>query len=150
MGFMNTNYGAMNIAATNVIFPSGSIDPWHYLGVDSASVQMKQETESPLWIVGTSHCADLNQPAPWDIPALNTARNDIADEVNIWLGTSVAPTNKDDDDDNETFSDKNLAIAGVTTGVVIAFVAIVGSVFYVAVNKRKAAEASDNLVQNQF
>ena len=29
----NTNYGGMGIRATKVIFPNGSIDPWHYLGI---------------------------------------------------------------------------------------------------------------------
>lgn len=149
---MNTNYGAMSIAAVNVVFPSGSIDPWHFLGVDSNSVVMNQKTETPLWIVGTSHCADLNQPAPWDIPALDTARDDIAKYVDLWLGTSTGDDdvkNDNNHDDDDTFSDKNLAIAGVTTGVVIAGIAIMFSVAYVARNKR-SNDASDNLVANQF
>jgi hypothetical protein len=147
---MNTNYGAMNIAAVNVIFPSGSIDPWHYLGVDSATVEMKQATETPLWIVGTAHCADLNQPAPWDIPALNTARNDIADYVDLWLtgGDNDDTKKSSKDDDDETFSGKNLAIAGVTTGVVIAAAAVLLSVVYVAKNKQ--SDTSGSLVGNQF
>ena len=29
----NTNYGALGIKITKVVFPNGSIDPWHALGV---------------------------------------------------------------------------------------------------------------------
>lgn len=29
----NTQYGAFNIEATNIVFVHGSIDPWHALGI---------------------------------------------------------------------------------------------------------------------
>ena len=31
----NTNYGGLGIKVTKVVFPNGSIDPWHALGVTS-------------------------------------------------------------------------------------------------------------------
>ena len=150
VNFMNTNYGAMNIAAVNVIFPSGSIDPWHYLGVNSATVEMKQPSEIPLWIVGTAHCADLNQPAEWDIPALNAARNDIADSVDIWLGTTDTNNKKKNNDDDAVFSNKNLAIGGITAAIVIAAVAVVFSVVYFVKTTKSNEGGSDNLIHSQY
>ena len=29
----NANYGGYNISLTRVVFPNGSIDPWHALGI---------------------------------------------------------------------------------------------------------------------
>ena len=29
----NTNYGSDGIAGTDIMFPNGSLDPWHVLGV---------------------------------------------------------------------------------------------------------------------
>lgn len=28
----NTNYGGYGMKATKIVFPNGSIDPWHFLG----------------------------------------------------------------------------------------------------------------------
>lgn len=28
----NTNYGGYGMRATKIVFPNGSIDPWHFLG----------------------------------------------------------------------------------------------------------------------
>jgi hypothetical protein len=30
--WINQNYGDIHIAGTNILFPSGTIDPWHALG----------------------------------------------------------------------------------------------------------------------
>lgn len=32
----NENYGSYNIRATRIVFPNGSIDPWHALGITSS------------------------------------------------------------------------------------------------------------------
>ena len=49
----NTMYGATNIAATNIIFPTGTIDPWHVLGVVDTTV-LPQSTEQSLLIEGNN------------------------------------------------------------------------------------------------
>lgn len=33
INFTNTNYGGYNLKVTNVVFPNGSVDPWHALGI---------------------------------------------------------------------------------------------------------------------
>ena len=31
--FTNANYGGLGVKVTRIIFPNGSVDPWHALGV---------------------------------------------------------------------------------------------------------------------
>ena len=39
------------MAGSNILFPSGTIDPWHALGVTNAtSSSLPQTTEEPLYI----------------------------------------------------------------------------------------------------
>ena len=47
----NTNYGGKGIRATKVIFPNGSIDPWHYLGITKDISQV----ERAVYISGKCH-----------------------------------------------------------------------------------------------
>jgi len=35
----NTNYGGNNLKVTKVVFPNGSIDPWHALGVTENTIK---------------------------------------------------------------------------------------------------------------
>ena len=43
--------GATNISGTNIIFPNGSIDPWHALGLTST----KTAARPAAYINGTAH-----------------------------------------------------------------------------------------------
>jgi hypothetical protein len=82
----NTEYGATAIAATNVIFPSGTIDPWHALGVtNETAAELPMDSEQPLYILGTAHCADMRAPAASDPASLTAARQVIAETVAAWL-----------------------------------------------------------------
>jgi len=35
IGWTNTNYGGRGLRVTKVVFPNGSTDPWHALGITS-------------------------------------------------------------------------------------------------------------------
>ncbi|XP_038049891.1 thymus-specific serine protease-like [Patiria miniata] len=77
----NTNYGAKGIRATKVIFPNGSIDPWHYLGI----TKDVSETETAVYINGTAHCANMYPALPSDPPQLVQARDTIFKAVEAWI-----------------------------------------------------------------
>lgn len=53
----NSNYGALDIAVSRVVFVHGSVDPWHALGITKT-----QENDAPaIYIKGESHRC-LNYP----------------------------------------------------------------------------------------
>lgn len=74
----------LDVAATRVIFPSGTIDPWHALGVTN-STPLANPLEGPCYILGTAHCADMHAPAASDPPSLTWARESIAAAVARWV-----------------------------------------------------------------
>jgi hypothetical protein len=82
---MNQVYGDIRIAATNVVYVAGTIDPWHALGATNSTVPLSQSSESVVYIEGTAHCHDLYAPANSDPPALTFAREQIANQVAAWL-----------------------------------------------------------------
>lgn len=82
--WMNVDYGSLAISATDVIFPAGTIDPWHALGVTN-STTLAQDTEHALYMLGTAHCADLYAPANDDPASLVSARQTIAAQVAAWV-----------------------------------------------------------------
>ena len=82
--WMNEVYGDIGIDGTDIIFPAGTIDPWHALGVTNTTV-LPQETEHSLYILGTAHCADLYAPANDDPASLTSAREVIAAQVSEWV-----------------------------------------------------------------
>lgn len=139
---MNTVYGGLDIDATNVIFPSGSIDPWHALGVTQDMTSMPQDSEIPLFIVGTSHCADLPTPTPYDPQSLTDARVSIASAVSGWLSGEDTTADSSGDDDDDSFLSSDAIIVGVI-GVVIGFVfaAVVGGVY--TMQKNKSSDSLD-------
>lgn len=82
--WMNNVYGDIGIDGTDIIFPAGTIDPWHALGVTN-STKLPQETEHALYILGTAHCADLYAPSNDDPASLTSAREVIAAQVAAWV-----------------------------------------------------------------
>lgn len=147
---MNTVYGGLEIDATNVIFPSGSIDPWHALGVTEDMDVMAQDTEIPLFIVGTSHCADLPTPAPYDPPSLTEARASISTAVAGWLSgeDTSADTSGGDDDDDEFFSSNALLVGLMGLVIGAAAVALVGGVYLAKKGKRSSSQDLDEKLMN--
>jgi hypothetical protein len=85
VAWINDNYGNLNIAGTNIVFPSGTIDPWHALAVSNQTKPLSQATETKVFIEGTAHCNDLYAPASSDPASLVYAREVVTDHVNTWL-----------------------------------------------------------------
>lgn len=77
----NTNYGGTDIAGTKIVFPNGSIDPWHALGITS---DVSSE-EQAIFISGTAHCANMYPELPSDPPQLIQARIKIKEHIMSWL-----------------------------------------------------------------
>ena len=79
----NKQYGGKNnipLNATNIIFPNGSIDPWHALGVTSPYPPLMA-----VFIDGTAHCANMYPPSPHDPSSLIKARETISSTIQGWL-----------------------------------------------------------------
>ena len=66
---------------TNIVFPNGSIDPWHALGITSNIT----ESLIAIFINGTAHCANMYPPSPNDPPGLIHAREEISRILGMWL-----------------------------------------------------------------
>ncbi len=79
----NHFYGGRNVTGTNIVFPNGSIDPWHALSVltDIGS------TVHARYITGTAHCANMYPPRDSDLQELTAAREEISALIGQWLGT---------------------------------------------------------------
>ena len=85
VAWMNQVYGDVRIAGTDILFPSGTIDPWHALGVTNSTPALPQSSETKVYIEGTAHCSDLYAPANSDPESLTFARMQISDQVTAWL-----------------------------------------------------------------
>ncbi|OQS07366.1 serine protease family S28 [Thraustotheca clavata] len=82
----NVNYGSLDITVNNVVFPSGTIDPWHALAVQN-STHMNLPSSHPIYIDGTAHCADMHAPnATKDTGHMIWARQQIATAVAFFIG----------------------------------------------------------------
>ena len=60
-----------------IVFPNGSIDPWHVLGITSGK-GISSDSRA-LLINGTAHCSDLYPASDRDPPSLIEARIQIRD-----------------------------------------------------------------------
>ncbi|XP_072049545.1 LOW QUALITY PROTEIN: putative serine protease K12H4.7 [Amphiura filiformis] len=80
----NTNYGGTGIRATKVIYPNGSIDPWHALGI-LYDIPTEQKA---IYINGTAHCANMYPALPNDPPELVKAREMIYTLIQTYLKES--------------------------------------------------------------
>lgn len=77
----NANYGGYGIQATKVVYPNGSIDPWHFLGITKNA----SKEQPAVFINGTAHCADMYPSTSTDPAALVDAREDIQNYLMTWL-----------------------------------------------------------------
>jgi len=77
----NILYGGRNVGTTKVVFPNGSVDPWHALGI----IESTDPNLPAVFIQGTAHCADMYAPSPNDIPELTKARGIIYDFIEEWM-----------------------------------------------------------------
>jgi len=83
--FINQMYGDINIQGSNTALVAGTIDPWHALGVTNYTTSTLQESEVPVYILGTAHCADMSAPSSSDPAPLVQAHEDITAQVEKWL-----------------------------------------------------------------
>jgi len=82
----NQVYGDVHIGGTNIVFPSGTIDPWHALSVTNHTASLLPQTsEKAIYIEGTSHCRDMYAPSASDPPSIVWAQQVIAENVAKWL-----------------------------------------------------------------
>lgn len=86
----NTNYGGYGIASSKIIFPNGSIDPWHALGI----IKDVTSSEQAVFIEGTAHCANMYPASPSDPPQLVAARQTIQDHLKAWLAQESLLSNQ--------------------------------------------------------
>lgn len=77
----NTLYGGKDLKVTRVVFPNGSIDPWHALGItDDLSPEA-----TAIFINGTAHCANMYPEKADDPPQLLHAREQVFNHIQKWL-----------------------------------------------------------------
>lgn len=85
MDWINQAYGDVRIAGTNIVFATGSTDPWHALAVSNQTAPLPQPSETRVFVDSTAHCKDLYAPQSTDSPALTAAREVIRENVAKWL-----------------------------------------------------------------
>ena len=78
---ITNNYYRITTNETNIVFPNGSIDPWHALGI----TQNITDQLPAIFIEGTAHCADMYPPKSSDLPGLTNAREEITTLIGTWL-----------------------------------------------------------------
>jgi len=76
----NSVYGGLGLELQRTVFPNGSIDPWHALGVITNATG-----NLAIYIDGTSHCADMYPPSASDSAQLVVAKKIIEDNLDSWL-----------------------------------------------------------------
>lgn len=77
----NEYYGGYNIRSSRIVFPNGSIDPWHALGITR---DISSELPA-VFIKGTAHCANMYPARSQDPPELVMARDHIFLFLQQWL-----------------------------------------------------------------
>ncbi|XP_012936810.1 putative serine protease K12H4.7 [Aplysia californica] len=77
----NEDYAGLGPKMSRVVFPNGSIDPWHALGV----LKDIGPDAKAIFINGTSHCENMGSPSPNDSPQLKQARAEIRSSIGQWL-----------------------------------------------------------------
>ncbi|KAM9318951.1 thymus-specific serine protease [Pholidichthys leucotaenia] len=77
----NEYYGGYDIRSSRIVFPSGSIDPWHTLGITwDISFELPA-----VFIKGTAHCANMYPARSEDLPQLSMARERVCLFLQQWL-----------------------------------------------------------------
>ncbi|MGH0146958.1 UNVERIFIED_CONTAM: hypothetical protein FKN15_051254 [Acipenser sinensis] len=77
----NENYGGYDITSSRIVFPNGSIDPWHMLGITKDI----NDDLPAIFIKGTAHCANMYPARPEDLQQLTYARDHVFLLLQKWL-----------------------------------------------------------------
>ncbi|XP_049744805.1 putative serine protease K12H4.7 [Elephas maximus indicus] len=83
IGVISTNayYGGFNMTGSKIIFPNGSFDPWHPLGITK---DISKDLPA-VFIKGAVHCADMFEQNDTDSAELIQAREKIFQLLQKWL-----------------------------------------------------------------
>ena len=81
----NNYYGGLKINGTNIVFPNGSIDPWHALSLTPYTWSKMDPSVKYMYIHGTAHCANMYPSRSSDVSELNAAREKISTAIGSWL-----------------------------------------------------------------
>lgn len=129
--WINQMYGDIQIDGSNIVFPAGTIDPWHALGVFNDTAPLPDDSELKVYIEGTAHCNDLRAPANSDPQSLTDARQIIANQVTAWL-TYGAPTAMPTmQSTNGKDNDKTTLILAIVLPIGIVCIAILVGLYWV-------------------
>ncbi|KAJ8256270.1 hypothetical protein COCON_G00184220 [Conger conger] len=77
----NERYGGYDIRTSRIVFPNGSIDPWHALGI----TRDLSDDLPAIFIQGTAHCANMYPAWDKDLPQLSLARDHVFLLLHKWL-----------------------------------------------------------------
>ncbi|XP_062329699.1 thymus-specific serine protease [Osmerus eperlanus] len=77
----NEYYGGYDIHSSRIVFPNGSIDPWHALGI----TRDISDDLPAIFIKGTAHCANMYPARSQDPPQLTLARDHVLMLLQSWL-----------------------------------------------------------------
>ncbi|XP_033832305.2 thymus-specific serine protease [Periophthalmus magnuspinnatus] len=77
----NEYYGGYDIRSSRIVFPNGSIDPWHALGI---TLDITPDLPA-VFIKGTAHCANMYPARAEDPVQLVMARDHIFLLLQQWL-----------------------------------------------------------------
>ncbi|KAM9853549.1 thymus-specific serine protease [Aulostomus maculatus] len=77
----NEYYGSYDIHSSRIVFPNGSIDPWHALGI----TQDISPDLPAVFIKGTAHCANMYPASSQDQAELVRARDHVSLLLQRWL-----------------------------------------------------------------
>jgi len=81
VNWTNTYYGGRDVEGSNIVFPNGSVDPWHKLGIlDTINPSLPA-----YYMQGTAHCADLYPPRATDLPTLTNTRMHEQKLIAQWI-----------------------------------------------------------------
>ena len=146
--WINDVYGSAAIGSTNTVFPTGSVDPWHALGVTNKTQALYQASDVKVDINGTSHCEDMYAPNPLDPPALTYGRTIIASTVAAWLSDTPTPPPAPAPAEDCGSDDDALHSKGTQAGVFIAVIVVSGvlgaGIMYVLMSRGKPSLAASD------
>ncbi|CAG2100981.1 unnamed protein product [Medioppia subpectinata] len=77
----NAYYGALKPNVTNVVFPNGSLDPWHSLGI----LKDLNNSTKAVMIEGGGHCGDMWASNPYDSESVKSAHKLIDQQIGEYL-----------------------------------------------------------------
>jgi pimeloyl-ACP methyl ester carboxylesterase len=84
INWTNANYGGLGLHVDCIVFPNGSTDPWHALGITSDL----SPNATALFIKDAAHCANMYPDSPNDLPQLREARHQIRNLIGRWISAT--------------------------------------------------------------